>query len=320
MKRCRLQVLPPQAEFRPSVAACFMSQEPVITSPTSLSSLDEASVFDAATVVRGLLNLRPSDQVNVGVILGSGLGAAADRLLASGGASIPYSNIPGMPVPHVIGHPGRLVHGRIEKTQVIMLQGRVHSYEGHSLEAIVFGARLLSQLGVTILIVTNAAGGISPHFTPGDLMLIRSHLRPLTAEQLNIGWLLNQSRRQSDIPQQLNSFLWNPQLRIAAKSVTTDLRIHEGVYAMMTGPAYETPAEIRMLRHLGADAVGMSTVPEAMFAASRGIAVLGISCITNVAAGLSEKPLDHRDVTATASTIEAQFVDWLWKIVPRLIP
>jgi purine-nucleoside phosphorylase len=210
------------------------------------------------------------------------------------------------------------VYGRIDEVGVVMLQGRVHYYEGHSPETIVFGTRLLSQLGIRTLIVTNAAGGISPSFAPGDLMLISGHLRPLAAVELNLGVLMKESLQQSDIQQRLDSFLWNSQLRRVAQSAPTDLRIHEGTYAMMTGPAYETPAEIRMLRHLGADAVGMSTVPEALFAASQEIAVLGISCITNVAAGLSEKALDHDDVTATASSIEPRFVDWLWQILQRL--
>jgi len=295
-----------------------MQEEPAISTPTSSRSLVQSVVPDAVNPVRELLNLQPADRLDIGVILGSGLGAAADRLLACGGTCIAFSEIPGMPTPHVTGHSGRLVHGRIEGRNVIMLQGRVHYYEGHSPEAIVFGTRLLSQLGMATLIVTNAAGGISPHFAPGDLMLISSHLRPLAAVDLNIGMLLNESVQQFHIPQQLNSFLWNSQIRVIAKSVPTDLRIHEGVYAMMPGPAYETPAEIRMMRHLGADAVGMSTVPEAMFAASQGIAVLGISCITNVAAGLSEETLDHHHVTATASSIEAKFVDWLWKIIQSL--
>ena len=149
-------------------------------------------------------------------------------------------------------------------------------------------------------------------------MLISSHIRPLAATDLDIGRLLHDPAHEGRKAERLNSCLWNSGLRSLATTVRTELRVHEGVYAMMTGPSYETPAEIRMLRSLGADAVGMSTVPEAMFAASRGIRVLGVSCITNLAAGLSDKSLDHADVTATAASIEFPFVDWLWKVVREL--
>ncbi len=277
---------------------------------------DDDCAKNAADFVRNI----PGDHGNripqIGVILGSGLGPAADRLLQQGGLAIPFSVIPGMPITHVSGHAGRLVLGRIGGATVAMLQGRAHFYEGHATSKIQFGTRLLSQLGIRRLIVTNAAGGIRRSFSPGDLMLINSHLRPLAAKPLDFAMIQN---RPCDFGTDASTqMLWSPSLRAIARNAATSLNVHEGVYAMMTGPTYETPAEIRMMEFLGADAVGMSTVPEAILAASCGIETLGVSCITNVAAGLSEGSLDHAEVTATASSVETEFVDWLWRVVSRM--
>ena len=163
----------------------------------------------------------------------------------------------------------------------LFLQGRVHYYEGHSHAALTFGVRLLAELGIRRLIVTNAAGGIRADFAPGDLMLLTGHLSFLRVH------------RPADVPHTRADHLWNTKLRQLARQSTTSLHVHEGVYAMMSGPCYETPAEVRMLRSLGADAVGMSTVPEAIEAARRKIDVLGVSCITNIASGLSAGTLNH---------------------------
>jgi len=249
----------------------------------------------------------------VGVILGSGLGSAADFLRQSGGLSFPYGEIPGMPCPHVIGHAGKLVLGSLHGQPVAMLQGRVHSYEGHSTADMLFGIRLLRQLGIQTLIVTNAAGGICQSFTPGSLMLISDHLRPVSSRCPDFSALASFTGTSNALAH--NKHLWNRSLRTRARGISTSLTICEGVYAMMPGPCYETPAEIRMLQHLGADAVGMSTIPEALYAASWGIDVLGVSCITNVAAGLSANLLNHAEVTATASSIEAEFRHWLWNLL-----
>lgn len=241
----------------------------------------------------------------IGIILGSGLGAAADRLVAEGGCEIRYADIPHMPVTQVTGHSGRLVVGRLADIPILMLSGRVHAYEGHTLDAITFGVRLLCALGANRLIVTNAAGGIRRGFSPGDLMLIRDTLRwP--------GLALGGNVVQQD------QWCWPEWLRDVARRTATTLTVHDGIYAMMPGPNYETPAEIRMLQSLGADAVGMSTVPEAMMAASLGVPALGVSCITNVAAGLSDQLLSHHDVTATASAIESRFVDWILNVAVRM--
>ncbi len=283
------------------------------------------SILRAAEACRKLL---PDPfPVDVGLILGSGLGASADRFLREGAQAIRYADIPGMPVTHVSGHAGRLVAGRLGAIRLAMLQGRSHIYEGHDPNAVVFGTQLLAALGMKILIVTNAAGGIRSTFAPGNLMLIEDHIRPLAAKDLSLHQLF---RSDASKPEVLNADsrpraaaidsarLWNAELRRRALETPTGLIVHSGVYAMMTGPTYETPSEIRMMRHLGADAVGMSTVPEAIAAAEAGVNVLGISCITNVAAGLSDKTLDHHEVTETATAVESQFVDWIWRMVPRL--
>ena len=280
------------------------------------STADDLQAKTATRHVLHALGIDEDSRPSIGVILGSGLGPAADRLLSSGGSAISYEEIPQMPRPHVAGHAGRLVVGRVHGVSVAMLQGRVHYYEGHSPSAIVYGARLLCNLGIQSLIVTNAAGGIRKGFSPGDLMVINSHLRPLAASGLEIGTTIDGEPYSSAAIRQ--KCLWSHALREKACRVPTPLKVHEGVYAMMTGPTYETPSEIRMLQNLGADAVGMSTVPEATFAASHGIEVLGVSCITNVAAGLSEKTLNHSEVTETASSIEREFVNWLWGVIERI--
>ncbi len=253
----------------------------------------------------------------VGVILGSGLGCAADRLIKTGGISVDCVDIPGMPRPLVTGHYGALVCGRVKENSVVMLKGRVHWYEGRGLDDVLFGVRLLAGLGIRSLLVTNAAGGINPQFSPGDLMLIRSHLRPLlyTVPATTPATHSGPSSNLKALEIQENRGLWCDGLRAAALQIRTPLRIHEGSYAMMPGPCYETPAEIRMLQKLGADAVGMSTVPEAVEAASLGLSVLGVSCITNCAAGLTNQTLSHSEVTATAFAVSEQFSEWIWNVV-----
>lgn len=254
---------------------------------------------------------------SVGVILGSGLGCAADRLIRGGGISVDYVDIPGMPRPQVEGHYGTLVCGKVNDQCVVMLKGRVHWYEGRGLDDVLFSVRMLAGLGIRNLLVTNAAGGINPQFSPGDLMLIRSHLRPLLYTVLAAvpATISGPSSNLKALEIQKDRGLWCDELRAAALQIKTSLRIHEGTYAMMPGPCYETPAEIRMLQKLGADAVGMSTVPEAVEAASLGLSVIGVSCITNCAAGLTNQTLSHSEVTATASAVSEQFSAWVWNIV-----
>ena len=275
-------------------------------------SINTAAVFVNQALSRAAL-FKPS----VGVILGSGLGCAADRLIIDGGISVDHVDIPGMPRPHVVGHHGTLVCGKVNDQCVVMLKGRVHWYEGRGLDDVLFGVRLLAGVGIKTLLVTNAAGGINPQFSPGDLMLIRSHLRPLvyTVPATAPALLSGTSSKLKALEIRENRGLWCDDLRAAALQVKTSLRIHEGSYAMMPGPCYETPAEIRMLQKLGADAVGMSTVPEAVEAATLGLSVLGVSCITNCAAGLTDQTLSHSEVTATAAAVSEQFSEWIWNVV-----
>jgi len=276
------------------------------------------SISSAVAFVNQALSRAGLVKPSVGVILGSGLGCAADRLINAGGISTDYVDIPGMPQPHVTGHHGTLVCGRVNDQCVVMLKGRVHWYEGRSLDDILFGVRLLAGLGIRNLLVTNAAGGINPQFSPGDLMLIRSHLRPLLYTVP--ATVPRHSRMVNAFEMQESRGLWCNVLRTAALQTKTPLRIHEGTYAMMPGPCYETPAEIRMLQKIGADAVGMSTVPEAVEAVSLGMSVLGVSCITNCAAGLTDQTLSHSEVTATASSVSEPFSEWIWNVVCGMKP
>jgi len=257
----------------------------------------------------------------VAIVLGSGLGGAAERLLNESPSSqnsrqhlaaVNTSDIPGLAPSHVAGHRGQIAAGFVKGTPVLFQQGRIHAYEGHSVHAVTATVSLFKGLGCQTLILTNAAGGIHPNFRPGDLMLIRDHLRMPA----------NLSVACTRLPPLKNSTRcpWTPSLLNTAISTPANLRVHSGTYAMMPGPAYETPAEVRMLRTLGADAVGMSTVPEALKAAALGMQVLGISCITNVAAGLQNQTLSHSEVTDTASRIEAAFATWLEAVLLRITP
>ncbi|MCR9202768.1 MAG: purine-nucleoside phosphorylase [Planctomycetaceae bacterium] len=253
-----------------------------------------------------LASISPS-VCHTAVILGSGLGAVATEAEARGGLVVDYSDIPAMPGTAVAGHQGRLVLGRGNLAGILFFQGRAHYYEGHPLSSVTFATRLSVALGISRLVVTNAAGGIAAGFTPGDLMLIDGH------------WSFLRTTETSAMPRQtISPRLWNAPLRELARGIRTPLNLHEGSYAMMSGPNYETPAEVRMLHHLGVSAVGMSTVPEAMAAARRGVNVLGVSCITNVASGLSDQPLDHAEVSETAGSIEAEFTAWMLTLLDSL--
>lgn len=277
---------------------------------------EPAPVSDAARLVLELCVQPPT----VGVILGSGLGAAGQAAADSGGRWLNFADIPGMPLPAVAGHAGRLIVGTGPLAGVILLQGRVHWYEGHSAADITFATRLLAELGISTLLVSNAAGGINAAFRPGDLMLIDGHCTLLPVHSCGTHSHPLRSVSSGNLRNLPADMLWSPQLRQQAAAVPTALNIHQGSYAMMSGPNYETPAEVRMLRTLGMDAVGMSTVPEALTAAALGIRVLGISCITNIACGLSDQPLNHHEVGATAAGIETEFTAWLFDLLKRLNP
>jgi purine-nucleoside phosphorylase len=244
----------------------------------------------ASAFVSERVHVRP----RVGVVLGSGLGPFADQLDQSVG--IPYAEIPDMPRSSVAGHAGNFCAGTLSGVPVACLQGRAHVYEGHSQARSVFGVRLLAELGCRVVLLSNAAGGIHESFQPGDLMLVTDHLNLMGDNPLR-GPNFGDGPRFPDLSQAYDAGLLEL-ARAAARASGVTLR--EGVYAAMLGPSYETPAEIRMLRALGADAVGMSTVPEVIALRQLGVRVGAMSCITNLAAGRSERPLDHREVEATA--------------------
>ena len=245
----------------------------------------------------------------VGVVLGSGLGAFADQL--GPGMRIPYAEIPAMPRSSVVGHAGNFCFGSLAGVPVACLQGRAHVYEGHSLARSVFGVRVLAELGCRAVLLTNAAGGIHASFAPGDLMLITDHLNLLGDNPLR-GPNFGGGPRFPDL-----SRAYDPGLQACAREAAraSGITLREGVYAAMLGPSYETPAEIRMLRTLGADAVGMSTVPEVIALRQMGVRVGAMSCITNLAAGISAQLLDHREVEATAQSAQASFTSVLTRWV-----
>lgn len=259
------------------------------------------------------LRARISEVPQVALVLGSGLGALAESV--EGGVSVGYSELPGMKTSAVVGHAGRFRAGRLFGRSVIAMQGRVHLYEGHSPAQVVMGVRLMLQLGARCLLISNAAGGIRSDLTPGTLMLIEDHLN-----------LTGQSCLQGPDDPALGprfpdmSEAYDPQLRATALRAAAgqDMQLATGVYAGLLGPSYETPAEIRMLRTLGADAVGMSTVLEVIAARHMGARVLGISCITNLAAGLSKHPLSHAEVEQTARDSRERFSRLIEGIVTEL--
>lgn len=239
----------------------------------------------------------------IGLILGSGLGVLADEIKHA--VKLPYGEIPGFPESTVEGHAGQLVIGELEGQQVIAMQGRFHYYEGYSLDLVTLPIRVMKKLGVEQIIVTNAAGGINTSFSPGDLMIINDHLN-FTGRNPLIG--PNDAELGVRFPDMSQAYA--PELRTLAKQVAKELGIsvQEGVYVGVLGPSYETPAEIRMFRTLGADAVGMSTVPEVIVAVHSGLKVLGISCISNMAAGILDEPLSHEEVMATAEQVKEKFL------------
>lgn len=270
----------------------------------------------AAVRERGLGAVTPQ----VGLVLGSGLGGYADKLGELPDGTPPrafdYADLPGFPRSHVAGHRGRLVIGARAGACCVAMQGRVHTYEGHSAAAVAFPARVLIALGAKVLLITNAAGGLNAAWPPGTLMLIRDHIDQLRDHALRGP---NDDRLGPRFPDMTKAYA--PELRALAREAAAGAGIHleEGVYAAMPGPTYETPAEVRMLQLLGADAVGMSTVPEVCVARHMGARVIGVSCITNQAAGITGHALSHEEVTETATRVRATFEALLDAILARLI-
>lgn len=252
------------------------------------------------------------EEVSIGLILGSGLGDIAEEV---DGIKIPYSEIPGFHSSTVCGHAGKLVIGKLCGKNVVAMQGRLHFYEGHSLDKIIFPLRVMKLLGIDTLIVTNAAGGINIGFSPGDLMIINDHLNFMFNNPL-IGKNLDElGPRFVDMSYAYNKELMELTAKTAGK---IDIKTQKGVYAAVTGPIYETPAEIRMFRALGADAIGMSTVPEVIAANHMGLKVLGISCITNMAAGILEQPLNHEEVIENSNKAKTKFIKLLKAVISEM--
>ncbi|MCL1631875.1 purine-nucleoside phosphorylase [Sporolactobacillus sp. CPB3-1] len=264
------------------------------------------SIDDVMEQLRKMTVKKPE----IGLILGSGLGDLADEI--EGGDRIPYQSLPHFPEPTVKGHKGQFVIGKLEGKTVVAMQGRYHHYEGYSLNQVAFPVYVMRAMGIHQLIVTNACGGINTAFRPGDLMLITDHINMLGSSPL-IG--PNNDEMGPRFPDM--SHAYSQQLILQAKNAAKRLGIHiqEGVYLATHGPQYETPAEIRMMRVIGADAVGMSTVPEVTAASHLGLDVLGISCITNMASGILNQPLSHQEVIETANRVKADFTDLIKSVI-----
>lgn len=249
----------------------------------------------------------------IGLILGSGLGALAN--LIENPEYYTYDELPNFPTSTVEGHEGRLVIGTLQGKTVVAMQGRFHYYEGYKMEEVTFPIRVMKLLGVKTLIVTNAAGAVNTSFKPGDLMIITDHIN-LSGNNPLIGKNLDLFGPR--FPDMSNAY--NKELRKIAKNVANSINIDikEGVYAMMSGPTYETPAEIKMIRILGGDAVGMSTVPEVIVANHCGIKVVGISCLTNMAAGILEQPLNHEEVIETSNKVKNNFITLMKTLIKEI--
>ena len=267
------------------------------------------SIQNAVEYIRSKSSLQPE----VGLILGSGLGHVVDAIDVE--TAIPYGEIPGARASTVLGHQGRLILGRSKGLPVAVMQGRVHFYEGYEMEEVMFLSRILGRLGIKKLVVTNAAGGINTSYKPGDLMLITDHINFMGANPLRGPNIEELGLRFPDM-----SDAYPESLRDIAKDVAKDIdgiKMQEGIYLALSGPTYETPAEIRAFRIIGADAVGMSTVPEVIAMSHMGVPVLGISCITNMAAGILKQKLTHEEVMDTTQRVQSQFTELVLGVLAR---
>lgn len=268
-----------------------------------------AHIKEAYNFVASRIKQKPT----IAIVLGSGLGALADRI--QNPISIPYDTIPNFPTLNVEGHAGNLVIGELGGHTIAAFQGRMHYYEGHTLETVVFPVRLARTLGAETLIVTNAAGAVNTAFAPGDLMLIDDHIN-LVFDNPLVG--MNHDELGPRFPDA--SAIYTPELRTLTRTVAEEqgIALRHGVYAWWKGPSYEPPAEIRMIRTLGADAVGMSTVPETLAASHMGMNVLGISCLTNMASGILDQPLSHDEVIEVAAKVNDSFISLIITVLSRL--
>ncbi|MFD0670489.1 purine-nucleoside phosphorylase [Cohnella sp. GCM10027633] len=271
--------------------------------------ITKAIIDEAAAYIRSKTSIAPE----IGLILGSGLGVLGDEL--EDAVTFHYEDIPHFPVSTVEGHAGELIIGRLQGRSVALMRGRFHMYEGYEPERTALPVRVMKALGVSTLLVTNAAGGVNLSYKPGNLMLISDHLN-LTGRNPLIG--PNDNALGVRFPDMSEAY--SRRLRGIAKETAAELgfSVQEGVYAGLLGPNYETPAEIRYLRTIGADAVGMSTVSEVIVARHSGIEVLGISCISNMAAGILDQPLSHEEVMETTELVKEQFLSLVLNVLPKM--
>jgi len=256
-------------------------------------------IEETVDFIKRKVTVRPE----VGIILGSGLGILATEVKEP--QKIPYSELPHFPVSTVEGHAGQMVFGRLGDKQVVLMQGRFHYYEGYAMNQVVFPIRVMNRLGVRVLVVTNAAGGINQSFTPGDLMLITNHINLMGTNPLIGPNYDDFGPRFPDMSEPYDHELIRITEKVAAGQ---EMVFRKGVYVGLSGPSYETPAEIKYLRTIGGDAVGMSTVPEVIVANHVGMRVLGISCVTNMAAGVLDRKLNHEEVMETANMVRDSFI------------
>lgn len=272
-------------------------------------TLPNEAYAEAAAYLTAQTSIKPE----IGLILGSGLGVLGDHLTEV--TTIPYASIPHFPVSTVEGHAGELMIGYLNGRPVVLMRGRFHMYEGYGPELTSFPVRVMQSLGVAKLIVTNAAGGINTGYDPGDLMLITDHIN-LTGRNPLIG--ANDDRFGVRFPDMSEAYSRKFRAIAQETAQASGFSLREGVYVGVLGPSYETPAEIRMMRTLGADAVGMSTVAEVIAARHCGIEVLGISCISNMASGILDQPLSHDEVIETTERVKARFLKLVSEVVTKL--
>src|SRR5215204_3192010 len=271
------------------------------------------SIYERAEHATRVIRARIIVDPRIAIVLGSGLGGFADDFDEALG--IPYEEIPGFVRSTAQGHAGRLVVGKVDNVPLVAMQGRVHFYEGYPLEQVTFPIRTFKLLGIKTLILTNAAGGINVQLTQGALMVLSDHLNMMGDNPLRGA---NDERFGPRFPDM--SGVYSPELQelVIEEARAIGVEVRRGIYGALSGPSYETPAEIHLLRNLGADAVGMSTVPEAIVARHMGLEVLGISCITNMAAGMSDEPINHEEVMATGDRVRGTFTELLRRVIARI--
>ena len=275
---------------------------------------EPGSLYARAEHAARTIRARAAEQPRIAMVLGSGLGDFGEEFQDA--VAIPYQEIPGFPTSTVEGHAGRLVIGKVDNVPVLAMQGRVHFYEGYSLEEVTFPIRTFKLLGIKTLVLTNAAGGIDVQLSQGALMLISDHLNLMGANPLRGP---NDERFGPRFPDMSDVYSRELQQLAIEEARAMGVELRRGIYAALPGPSYETPAEIHMLRGFGADAVGMSTVPEAIVARQMGMGVLGISCITNMAAGLGNEPINHEEVVETGKQVRDTFARLLRRLTVKLV-